>query len=898
MDPHPALPPPLSAAPPAPARPAALKGPALWLVYWPVWLCLLLSLMLGLWLQDQERISRALDERRQVEQRLTALRDRLEATGQSTFAPTLSLSTMIQVDGGLNEQRFELMLQRTMPLLPHLRSVVAAPDDVARHVYPRSGNEAVLNLDYRSVPAQWAQVEEARRLRQPLLRAPVNLVQGGQGVIQRSPVFLRDERGEPRYWGVVSVVADLERFIAAAGLPHEAGLEMALHASQGEGRPGALIWGSAELQRLPAAERVILTARLPGADWLLLARPQGGWGGDAGLSTSLLALWGGCALVTLLVGLLTRMWRAQCRDNEALSREIEQGRLMRAELEESQSRFRTLAALASDWVWEQDADLRFTYISRVAEEATNTSSDLVLGFKRWESPVLVPGTDWEAHKRSLERRETFKDFEYAQIAADGRKRYLSVSGAPFFDAEGNFRGYRGTGRDITVQRQAEAELQAARDGLQAVLDAATEVAIIATDAQDRITVFNRGAERMLGYRSEEVMGRSPKAWHLPEEIEARAAALSRDLGRPIDKSDAFAARALLEGSDTQIWTMVRQDGSRLEVSLSVSVVYSRRGELIGFLGVARDISAQLQAERELRALNAELESRVTARAAELAQTRDTLQHAQTELLRAERMAALGSLVAGVAHELNTPLGNCLTTASTLESRSREIAAQLAAGNMRRSTLEAYLNDTAVANGILLRGLNSACALVQHFKQLSVDQTSEQRRRFALHDVVGDVLGLAHARWKTTPYRIVTELRPLTQELDSYPGPLGQVLSNLLQNALIHGFEGRAEGQLRIAARPLDDQQLELLVEDDGLGMSEEVRRRAFDPFFTTKLGRGGTGLGLNIVYNIVNDVLGGRLELLERPGGGTRFVIILPYVAPVLQTPSADTASARRPGAA
>jgi sensor domain CHASE-containing protein len=199
----------------------------LWLVYWPVWLCLLLSLALGLWLQDQEQISRALDERRQVEQRLTALRDRLEATGQSTFAPTLSLSTMIQVDGGLNEQRFELMLQRTMPLLPHLRSVVAAPDDVARHVYPRSGNEAVLNLDYRSVPAQWAQVEEARRLRQPLLRAPVNLVQGGQGVIQRSPVFLRDERGEPRYWGVVSVVADLQRFIAAAGLPHEAGLEMA-----------------------------------------------------------------------------------------------------------------------------------------------------------------------------------------------------------------------------------------------------------------------------------------------------------------------------------------------------------------------------------------------------------------------------------------------------------------------------------------------------------------------------------------------------------------------------------------------------------------------------------------------------------------------------------------------
>lgn len=884
-----------------PPSPASAHRSTPLVAYWPVWLCLLLSLPLGLLVQRQEQQAWRAQQRESVEERLNVLRDRLEAAGQATFAPTQALATMIQVDEGLNEKRFSQAVERALPLLPQLRSVAAAPDNIARHVYPLAGNEAVLNLDYRSVPAQWAQVEEARRLGKPILRAPVTLVQGGMGVIQRNPVFIQTRGAEPRYWGTVSAVADLNRFIASAGLGDEDKLTLGLYQRTADGRAGARIWGTAVLDKLAEQDRLSRMVRLPGADWLLLARPPQGWERAGFWSPMLALMWGGCALVTLLVGLLTRMWRIQCRDNEALSREVEQGQQTRAELEASQSRFRTLAALASDWVWEQDADLRFTYISRVAEQASNTASNLVLGYTRWESPALLPGTDWEAHRRSLERRETFRDFEYAQVSADGTPRYVSVSGAPVFDADGVFTGYRGTGRDVTVQRRAEAalrasqaELQSARDRLQAVLDAATEVAIIATDAQDRITVFSRGAERMLGYGEAQVLGQSPHQWHLAEEIEAHAAALSRQLGRPVTAGEAFTARAMDEGSDTQVWTMVRRDGSRLEVSLTVSVVYSREGELIGFLGVARDISAQRQAERDLRALNTELESRVAARTSELADTLNTLQHAQVELLRAERMAALGSLVAGVAHELNTPLGNCLTTASTLEARSREVSRELASGTMRRATLDRYLEDTATANSILLRGLTSACDLVQHFKQLSVDQTSEQRRAFALESVVGDVLGLARARWKSTPYHIEAELQPLPRQLDSYPGALGQVLSNLLQNALMHAFDGRDTGTLRISARTLDARHFELRVEDDGCGMSEEVRHRAFDPFFTTKMGRGGTGLGLNIVYNIVNDVLGGRLELKSREGGGTCFVFSLPYEAPLLRPQGSERSRASR----
>jgi PAS domain S-box-containing protein len=746
-------------------RPLALPPPPLgvvrpawyWLTrlaYWPAWLALLLGIALGLGLMQLQREHDLAAQRQQVDERLALLRARLEATAHTTFSPTAGLATLIQLDGDISAQRFEQLIARALTLVPQLRSVVAAPDDVARHVYPRAGNEAVINLDYRSIPVQWAQVQEAKRRRQPLLLAPVKLVQGGLGVIQRSPVFLREEAsaGGGRYWGMVSVVADLERFMRAAGLNDDAELELAAFSAAADGSPDQPIWGR---WQGPLAEGVRQTAQLPGADWVLLARPRAGWGVNP-WSAAVLAAWGGGLLLSLMLALLLRQWRQLCEHNEALSREIEHGRQVQGALERSQAE------------------------------------------------------------------------------------------------------------------------------LQAVLDAAIEVGIVTTDAEDRITVFNRGAERMLGYSEAEVLGRSPRLWHVEAEVQARGAALSQQLGRPVAVAEVFRALPLLQGSDTRDWTFVRRDGSRLEASLTVSGVFLRSGENIGFLGVARDISAQRAAERELRALNSELEARVHARTAELSAALEALQQAQEELLRAEKMAALGSLVAGVAHELNTPLGNCLTTASTLHERTGEIGAALAGGPIRRSALDAYLRDAASASELLLRGLSTATELVQHFKQLSVDQTSEQRRRFALREVVGDVAGLAAARWRGTPYRLTVGELALPRELDSYPGPLGQVLGNLLQNALMHAFEGREQGELTISARPLSEREFELEVADDGRGMDEAVRHRAFDPFFTTKLGQGGTGLGLNIVYNIVTGVLGGRVELHSSPGAGSRFVFRLPYEAPRL----------------
>jgi PAS domain S-box-containing protein len=854
--------------------------------FWPVWLCAALTLGMSLSLMQQHHHNSQAQQHQRVDEQLALLRAQLEAQAQTAFSPTLGLEAMVQLDGGISAQRFEQLIARAITLVPQIRSVAAAPNDVIRHLYPLAGNEKALNLDYRNVPAQWAQVQQTRQRGRPQIQAPVRLVQGGMGVIQRTPVFLRPSEGEtqPRYWGMVSVVMDLDRFIQAAGLPQSGELLLAIHNLQADGRLGERIWGE---PGLASDESVRQVAQLPGAQWLLLARPAAGWGGTPWGPEVMATALGG-SLVTLLLALLMRQQQQLRRHNDALSERIAEGERMRIELQASQSRFRSLAELASDWVWEQDESLRFVYTSRAAEEASDTDSAHVIGYRRWESPALVPGTDWSAHRAQLERREPFRDFEYAQYGADGSVRHISVCGEPFFDTHGRFLGYRGTGRNISAQRRAEdnlrasqVELQAAKDRLQAVLDGAVEVAIIATDRERHITLFNRGAERMLGYAEPEVLGQTPSTWHLAEEIQACAQQLSAQLDQPVQDDEVFSVLTMLHGSDTRVWTFVRRDGSQLQASLSVSTLYSRLGETIGYLGVARDVSAQLHAEAGLRELNTHLEARVQARTVELKEALQTLQRAQDELLRSEKMAALGSLVAGVAHELNTPLGNCLTTASTLHERTREIATQMEGSPMRRSVLEAYLRDARTASDILLRGLSTANELVTHFKQLSVDQTSEQRRRFALAGTVDDVLSLARARWKSTPYRIEADIR-LERELDGYPGPLGQVLSNLLHNALLHAFEGRDHGLLRISASPLDEGHFTLEVADDGLGMSEEVRRRAFDPFFTTKLGRGGTGLGLNIVYNIVTTVMGGELALHSHPGEGSRFVFTLPYVAPHL----------------
>jgi ligand-binding sensor domain-containing protein/two-component sensor histidine kinase len=263
------------------------------------------------------------------------------------------------------------------------------------------------------------------------------------------------------------------------------------------------------------------------------------------------------------------------------------------------------------------------------------------------------------------------------------------------------------------------------------------------------------------------------------------------------------------------------------------------------------------------------------------QAEDTLavlQGAQAQLVEAERMASLGQLVAGVAHELNTPLGIAVTAASHQRDISRELAAKVEAQTLSGGELARWRSTVDEACRLVLSSLERMRGLIDSFKQVAVDQTSERARRFDLRTYLGEVEDTLRPMLRRCPHRLTVEC-PAGIELDTYPGALFHILTNLVNNSLIHGFVPERGGRMRIVVQDLGDT-LELRYCDDGAGMMPEVAAQAFEPFFTTRRGSGSSGLGLSIAYNLVTQKLGGRIRLETSPGAGVTFFIEFPRQSP------------------
>ncbi|MBS1210615.1 MAG: hypothetical protein H6R19_3013 [Proteobacteria bacterium] len=300
----------------------------------------------------------------------------------------------------------------------------------------------------------------------------------------------------------------------------------------------------------------------------------------------------------------------------------------------------------------------------------------------------------------------------------------------------------------------------------------------------------------------------------------------------------------------------------------------------------RTFEALNEKNRELAHHAGTLEQRVVERTQALTHANEELQSAmlqlqtaQQTLIESEKLASLGRLVAGVAHELNTPIGNAMTVVSTLEDHFRTLLAQIEAGSLTRSAMQSILESTQEGQDLIHRNLARASEIIQHFKQLTIDQTTDMRRKFDLAETMEEVMITLRPNFKHSPLRLET-LIPPGIEMDNFPGPLGQVITNLAMNSLNHAFPHATSGLVRIKASRTGTDMLTINVSDDGIGMSQDVRKHAFDPFFTTKLGQGGSGLGLHIVRNIVTGLLGGQIELHSEAGKGCTFSIMLPLIAP------------------
>lgn len=340
--------------------------------------------------------------------------------------------------------------------------------------------------------------------------------------------------------------------------------------------------------------------------------------------------------------------------------------------------------------------------------------------------------------------------------------------------------------------------------------------------------------------------------------------------------------------DAQALALVLQLGSAITtVAFAIAVMERVRRIVAENRFAQKQYANRLELEvRERTAELSEAKDRAEQALAQLSQAKDRaelaleqLQAAQHQLVQSEKMASLGQLVAGVAHEVNTPLGVALTATTFLEERAHTVTGRFEKGSLSKSELRGFLGDTEESTQMIERNLDRAAHLIASFKQVSVDRTSDGRRRFELAGYIDDLIASLEITWKRRPISLSVHC-PQRLELDSFPGALGQVLTNLIQNALLHAFEPEQQGQMEIRVRELDASMIELRFCDNGLGVDAAQLGKIFEPFYTTKRNQGGTGLGLHVTWNLVVQKLGGNLSVSSTPGEGLVFVLRFPKIAP------------------
>ncbi|MBW2091332.1 MAG: PAS domain S-box protein [Deltaproteobacteria bacterium] len=383
--------------------------------------------------------------------------------------------------------------------------------------------------------------------------------------------------------------------------------------------------------------------------------------------------------------------------------------------------------------------------------------------------------------------------------------------------------------------------------------------IMLTDLLGHVNYVNSAFLEMLGYKSpDEVLGKRGGEFWKGERSQEMLSTLIEGVG----------------GGWRGEITAQRKDGSTFEVEISASLIKDTKGLPIGTMVSFMDITERKQVEERIRRMNEELEQRVIERTAELRASLDELQNTQVKLVQSEKMSALGGLVAGVAHEINTPLGIAVTAASFVDEKINDLAGQFEAATLKRSDLEKYIKATHDSAKMILANLRRAAELVQSFQMVAVDQSSEKRRRFKLKKYIEDVLLSLRPKLKKTRH-IITVNCPEDLELFTFPGALSQIITNLVMNSLIHGFENIQQGKIIFDVAE-EENYIRFKYTDNGKGIALEHILKIFDPFFTTKRGEGGSGLGLHIVYNLVTQSLGGQIESSSAPGEGATFIIWIP----------------------
>ncbi len=418
------------------------------------------------------------------------------------------------------------------------------------------------------------------------------------------------------------------------------------------------------------------------------------------------------------------------------------------------------------------------------------------------------------------------------------------------------------------------ELELNKIALRQVLDLVPNM-VYAKDREGRLILVNRSFAESLGCTVEELTGATHSTVHPDEEQTAYMLESDRNV------LDSGTAKVALEEA------YLFKDGSTHWLQTTrlpyISADTSEPAVLILSIDITRrklaDEALQ-KSQDELRDLNEELEGRVTQRTRKLEEAKENLENSleqlkktQEELILSEKLAALGGLVAGVAHEINTPLGIGVTASSFLHEKIQELSTKFDGDELKKSDLEKFIKTGMDSTSNILTNLGRAAELIKSFKQVAADQSSELPRRFNLREYVDEVLLSLRPKYKRTSHVIKNDCPDVL--MFSYPGAFMQIITNLLMNTLTHAYAEGESGTIRMGGKVAGDT-VTFTFSDDGVGIAPEFKEKVFEPFHTTRRNKGGTGLGLHIVFNTVTQLLGGTIHMDSTLGEGTSYTISMP----------------------
>lgn len=530
-------------------------------------------------LLDAERL--ASEARNKVIIELALVRARIEGSLKATFNSTDGLVHLISLRGGIDGPLFSEMARLAIGKNPHVRNITVAPDDIVRHVYPLLGNEKVLGFAFASRPEQMRTVQLARERREPLLAGPVELVQGGRALIQRTPVFVREASGE-RYWGAVSIVAYIDGLLQPEGAALPTSLQVAIRGRDGLGAAGAMVDGDPEVFSL---DPVLMDVSVPGGSWQVAALPVAGWESrrfyaspyfQGGILVSL--------LLALIIGLRSRHLQLFAERNVALELQIRERERAEASLRDEEERFRVLFELSPDPAWIIEGN-EFVAWNEAARQVFGITSATATIHPAQLSPACQPDGEPSLPKAERliaeARRCGVVRFEWVHLRADGQPFTAEVTLLAVNMREQQI--VYAEGRDISERKRAEQELQASRNLLQALVESAGAV-IYVFDPQARLLLCNQQFEEALGQPRQQMLGKRRHEF-MPAEVAAQH-----------EGND----QAVIASRKRASFEEVNLEADGLHHYLTIKCPVFSDGAIRGVVGISTDITERKRDEEQLK----------------------------------------------------------------------------------------------------------------------------------------------------------------------------------------------------------------------------------------------------------------------------------------------------------